>query len=100
MWIFLGKTNLNVLIITVIHSDYSQAIHLLNLITQTVVESANRGKRISNADLFWFFLLASLDIVQAVALILSYSLQLNSNSLNHAAADKYEFKYSCVQMEE
>lgn len=34
------KTNPNVVIVTVIHSGCSQAIHLLYLIKQTVVESA------------------------------------------------------------
>lgn len=53
---------------------------------------------ISNAGLLISFSLASLDIVQAVALILSDALQLYGSSLGHAAADKSEFKCSCEQL--
>lgn len=43
---------------------------------------------------------ASLDIVQAVELILSNSLQLNAHCFDRVAADKYEFKCSHIQLEE
>lgn len=49
VFIFLTNTNLNVLIVTCIHSDDSEAFHLLYLIKQTVVECANRGGHIQHS---------------------------------------------------
>lgn len=82
---------------TLIHSDYSEAIHILYLIKQAVVESANWDRDIQHRLVF---LPASLDIVQAVALILSDPLRFNGNCFDQAAANKYEFKCNRIQLEE
>lgn len=46
------------------------------------------------------FLLPSLDIVQALALILSDSLQISACCFDHGATDKYQFKCTGIQLEE